>query len=276
MQPAASALEGGGLWIADVFNLERRSEKETRDRELLEFFESRRIEGVIISPTSEYADRDDNPFLSCRLPIVVVDRDMASGLDSVLLDHKGAVRKAMDYLLSMGHRRIALYASGTDLRPGREKLAGYKESLAAAGLGFDPSLVHLSTSWIESSHTAMADMLRLQRRPTALIALAPRLLAGAMRVARDAGLQVPQDLSVIGMGTTESLELMYPPATALRYNYEQSAQAIVRLIIERVQGTARDEPRRVVVPWDLVLGSSCTPPPNTPPRSPEARRHPSS
>lgn len=236
------------------------SEHPARDRELLSFFENRRLEGVIASPMTEYPDSPDCPFTRCKLPLVLVDRELGHPFDSVLVDHRLGIRQAMDYLITLGHKRIALFVSSAALRPGREKLAGYREALEAAGLAFDEALVYTPASWLESSRTRMSEMLTLAQPPTALIALGTQLLSGAVRVAREAGLDVPRDLSVIGIGTLATLDLMYPPVTALRYNFERSAQATVRLMVERINGTAPEGARSVIVESDLVIGASCAKP----------------
>ncbi|WP_395346298.1 LacI family DNA-binding transcriptional regulator [Variovorax sp. UC122_21] len=235
------------------------SERQTRDRELVAFFENRRLEGIIASPTFEYPDPEDCPFAQSKLPVVICDRDMGAAFDSVLIDHLRGMRRAVDYLLSLGHRRIALFVSSASLRPGREKLAGYKASLAAAGIAFDERLVFMPNSWIESSSTRMSEMLALDAPPTAIIALGTRMLSGAVHVAHEAGLEIPRDLSVIGIGEASTLELMYPPLTMLRYNFERSAQLAVKLMMDRVADEAPAHPRKLMVDWDLVLGRSCAP-----------------
>jgi LacI family transcriptional regulator len=235
------------------------SDRPARDRELVAFYENRRLEGIIASPSFEYPDPRDCPFSSTSLPVVVVERDLGDAFDCVLMNHAAGLRQAMDYLLSLGHSRIALFVSGANLAPGREKLRGYRAALDAAGLAFDPGLVFMPESWLESSRQTMARMLKMPSPPTALIALGTQMLSGAIHVVRESGLEVPRDFSIIGIGTMETLELMYPPATALRYDYHRSAEVAVQLMLDRIAGTAGDVPRRVILEWDLVMGGSCGP-----------------
>ncbi|MDK2659036.1 substrate-binding domain-containing protein [Cupriavidus consociatus] len=84
-----------------------------------------------------------------------------------------------------------------------------------------------------------------------------RLLSGAVYAARKAGLEIPRNLSVIGIGTPETPELMYPPLTTLRFNIEAAAEAAARLMLDRLEGIVDASPRNVTVPLDLVLGESC-------------------
>ena len=234
------------------------SERQPRDRELVSFFKNRRLDGIIASPGYEYPDPAECPFTASGLPVVIVDRDMGASFDSVKIDHHSGLRQAMSYLFTLGHTRIALLVSTARLRPGREKLSGYREALETAGLGFDEDLVFMPESWMESSSQPMRKMLALEQPPTAIVALGTRLLSGAVHVAREAGLEIPRDMSVIGIGAYETRDLMYPPVTALRYNFERSAEAAVRLMMDRVHDGA-SEVREVLVPWDLIIGETCGP-----------------
>lgn len=228
-----------------------------RDRELVSLFETRRLEGIIAAPSVESESPAEFLFSSCELPVVILDRETPVPMDAVMLDHRAGVRQSVDYLVSLGHRRIALFGPGEHIRPGREKLLGYQDGLAAASIAYDPGLVFMSRSAVDSSRVQMSAMLALDQPPTAIIALGTRLLSGAVYAARRAGLDIPRDLSVIGIGTPETLELMYPPLTTLRFNIEAAAEAAARLMLDRLEGITESLPRSVSVPLDLVLGESC-------------------
>jgi len=236
------------------------SETPARDQELLRYFENHRLEGVIALPVAEYPDPSTCPFTACGLPIVLVDRELGHPFDSVLVDHRLGIGQAVEYLVTLGHQRIALFASSVATRPGREKLAGYREALDRAGLAFDEALVYLPDQWLESPRERMSAILQLSRPPTALISIGTHMLSAAVRVARERGLDIPRDLSVIGIGTTEMLELMYPPVTSLRYSFERSSQACVRLMLERISGAAAGPAQQVMVYPELVMGGSCARP----------------
>ena len=74
-------------------------------------------------------------------------------------------------------------------------------------------------------------------------------------------MDIPHDMSVVAIGTMQTLELMYPPVTALRYNFQDSARVVVQLILERIERTVPQQARTVIIPSDLILGSSCGPAP---------------
>lgn len=230
-----------------------------KEQELLTLFENRRLEGIIASPSVEGLPRARNPFAKVALPLVIIDREIDSDGDVVYQDHRSGVRQAVEYLAALGHRRIAMFGPSVSIRPGREKLLGYRDGLEGCGLAFDPALVCMLRSAVDSPEAQMADMLRLPQRPTALIGLGTRILSGALHTARRAGLEIPRDLSIVGIGTDEVFALMYPPMTTLRFNIGQVAQATADLMLDRLTHTATVPPRKVTVPLDLVIGESCLP-----------------
>lgn len=237
-----------------------------RESELLTLFENRRLEGVMASPSVEAVPRGRNPFARCKLPLLIFDREIDCDADLVFQDHRDGVRQAVAYLVSLGHRRIAMFGPSVAIRPGREKLLGYRDGLREAGLPFDDALVCMLKSAVDSPEAEMRQMLALDAPPTALIALGTSILAGALRSARGAGRVVPDDLSVMGIGTESVFALMHPTLTTLRFNIEQAAEAAASLMLDRIAGTAPAAPRKVTVPMDLVLGASCARAVTTPAR----------
>lgn len=225
-----------------------------REAELLHLFENRRLEGAFVSPSDE---RQSAAFARSNLPLVVLDRDIDFPADAVLQEHRGGLAQAVAHLADLGHRRIALFGPNLGIRPGREKLLGYRDGLARAAIDFDPALVCMLDSAVQSSQDQMTTMLALRSPPTALIALGTRLLSGALRSARAAGRTVPRDLSVIGIGTDDAFALMDPPLTTLRVDIERLAQAAASLMLRRIDERSADKPRRITVPLELVVGASC-------------------
>ncbi len=242
---------GFSLLVASAYDMP------SREEELLTLFESRQLEGIIASPSLENVPRKQNPFARCKLPLIIIDRDIDCDADFICQDHRTGVRQAVEYLASLGHRRIALLGPSMAIRPGREKQLGYRDGLEAAGLDFDPALVCMLQSAVDSSRQQMEQMLGLPERPTALIGLGTRILSGALHTARRSGLDIPRDLSIIGIGTDEVFAFMYPPMTILRFNIEQAARATADLMIERLNGDSVPAPRRITVPLDLVIGGTC-------------------
>jgi len=203
------------------------------EKELLTLFENRRLEGIIASPSQEGLPPSIDPFARCKLPLVILDRAITCETDMIYQDHRQAVRLAVDYVISMGRRRIALFSPSVDIRPGREKLLGYEDALREHGIAYDPALVCMLRSAVDSAEAQMSDMLSLRSPPTALLALGTGMLSGALRSVRRSGLRIPQDISVMVIGTEEAFALTHPPLKTLRFNSEKIVDMAARLMLDR-------------------------------------------
>jgi len=242
---------GFSLLVASTYD------QPSREAELLALFESRRLEGVIVSPSREDFSDENNPYDRCKLPLLVFDRDVEFKADLILQDHRAGVRQATEYLAALGHRRIALFGPTLAIRGGREKLEGYKEGLERQGIAFDPELVCMLRSVTGAPVRQMEAMLQLDKPLTAMIGLGTSMLASAISTARRAGRRIPEDLSVIGIGTEAGFALMHPPMTALRFNLNQVAQAATELMMRRLSDPSAAEQFTRMVPLELVVGESC-------------------
>ncbi len=236
-----------------------------RERAAAAEFRSRRLDGILVAPGNDASAKDWQELASAGVAGVILDRDMPQededgAWPAVLVDHRGGARAATRYLIGLGHRRIALLTPGARMRPGRERIAGFLEAFAEAGI--DPSGARLciqESSMDFAQGDAMAQ-LRGDRRPTAMIALGTRILAGALRAARDLGLSVPRDLSVLSVGDTDLAAVHTPAITALRWDLEDVGRAAAELLLQRLRGGDAGGQSRALLPVDLVLRDSCAPP----------------
>jgi LacI family transcriptional regulator len=107
-------------------------------------------------------------------------------------------RTLTNTLLAAGHRRIGHIAGEAWLDAGRDRIAGYREALEARGIGFDPALVMNLGSAVSAGHDGMHALLDLADPPTAVFCFNDRMAVGAFEAARERGLRVPDDLSIVG------------------------------------------------------------------------------
>ena len=178
----------------------------------------------------------------------------------VCIDDQIAGRQAMDHLLNLGHRRIAmLEAIDPDQPPmvsGRT--AAYHAALHEAGIPIDPQLVQASDWGGENGAASMSKLLGLRNPPTAVYAHSDEVALGAIRTIRRAGLRIPQDISVIGIDD-HPLAALTDLTTIRQEVFEQGAQA-ARILLNLLQGST-DINQAVTVPTHLVVRHSTAPPP---------------
>jgi LacI family transcriptional regulator len=195
-------------------------------------------------------------------PFVVVDPrvPLDEGIPAVSAAHASGARAAVEHLLSLGHRRIAVITGPPAWMASTERLNGYRGALAAAGVMPDPALVAESTFEIASGETAARGLLALPDRPTAIFAFNDNAAVGTLRAARDLGLRVPEDLSVVGFDDSEQAAIVTPALTTVRQPLAEMGRMAVSLLL-RLLENQRVEALNVELATRLVVRSSTAAPP---------------
>src|SRR5918992_1544694 len=232
------------------------------------------VDGFIVFSTPS-GDPRLEAALARGLPTITVDEPYDVPTPFIGIDDRSGCEAAGRHLVELGHRRVAVIAFPEYARDDRtlpfdvcrERLAGYR---AALGEDFDPELVF--TAYTNHSGTGkrlLAEMLELDPMPTAVLAMSDVLAAGAVRGAVEAGLRVPDDLSVIGFDDVPSAQLTDPPLTTVTQPIEQKGELTARAILSAIARENGDEPpagseespARSVLPTRLVVRGSTGPPP---------------
>jgi LacI family transcriptional regulator len=199
------------------------------------------------------AQRPDIPtvLLNCTCS----DRSRAS----VIPGEVGGAFGAVDHLLAQGHRRIAFINGEPWMDAARDRLKGYRQALATADLPFDAALVR-EGDWMSGTGFEHALSLLQQPRPPSAIFCANDLMAlGALEAARQLGLAVPRQLSLIGYDDQEQARHARPAlSTVLLPNFAMGQWAVERLIDEAAQGPL--PPRQIKMDCPLVLRESVATP----------------
>lgn len=244
-----------------------------RERAAAAEFRGRRVDGMLVAPGGDANAKAWRALVAAGTPVVIVDRD-APGREAgdggededevswpaVQVDHRGGARAATRYLLGIGHRRIALLTADAVMRPSRERIQGFREIFDEAGVDPAGARLCLQSSAMDFAHGDTLALLRGDSAPTAIVALGTRILAGVLRAARDLGLVVPRDLSVMSVGDTDLAAVHTPAITALRWSLEDVGRAAADLLLRRLRGEASQAQSHALLPVDLVLRDSCAPP----------------
>ncbi|MCZ7646755.1 MAG: GntR family transcriptional regulator [Planctomycetota bacterium] len=190
-----------------------------------------------------------------RFPVVCADFDFPGG-DSVQIDNAGALAQAARYLVQLGHREIA-YLSAPNSRTSKERLEGLREALREHGLAHDERLVwritpspHISYEQFPAFHAA--------RQFTAICCYEDLSACGVIKAARERGLRVPEDLSVVGCGNLPLGEFANVPLTTLDVRTPALTKRAVRLLLDRIRGGG-GEAEKIRVPAELIVRGSTGP-----------------
>jgi DNA-binding LacI/PurR family transcriptional regulator len=192
-------------------------------------------------------------------PIVLVECEVR-GFSSVRLDGQGGAAAAVEHLLALGHRRIGhLAAASTWKQLFQLRDRGRREALGAVGLDPDAQPVEHTAFPLAAAHAAGRRLLDRPDRPTAVICDDDRLAAGLYLAARERGLRIPEDLSVVGFDDLELALVLEPALTSLRVDAEHLGATAFGLLAERIADPAA-RARRLVQPVTFVERASTAPP----------------
>jgi LacI family repressor for deo operon, udp, cdd, tsx, nupC, and nupG len=187
--------------------------------------------------------------------VFVGARPREEAVDSVALDDEGAAVTATNHLLALGHRRIATICGPMREDCSQDRLAGYQQALAAAGVCVDPHLV-IEGDWSATSgHEAFQRLVRLPEPPTAIFAQNDRMAIGVLRAAREAGLHVPDDLAVIGVDDMPLASYFDPPLTTMRQDLVEIGCQAAQLLIRAVENPGAER-QHLRLPAELIVRKS--------------------
>lgn len=206
---------------------------------------------IIVTPTVLDADPG--------VPVVAVDPHTGpSGLPTVDSDNTAGAFMATEHLLGLGHRRIAFLGGRPDLESARLREQGFRQAMARAGVPVDEHLVAVGGYRPDSAAGPARALLTADEPPTAVFAANDLSAIAVVDVARELGLRVPADLSVIGFDNVPESALACPPLTTISQPLQEMGAQALHLLVDLVAG--RDTPTHLRLPTELVVRSSCAPP----------------
>jgi DNA-binding LacI/PurR family transcriptional regulator len=211
--------------------------------------------------------------LERRLPMVVVGEPKLDGHTFVAIEDRRGARLAAEHLIDLGHRRLGIVHERTrddgyagPLTPERElnqlyddtreRLAGYREALEAAGIDWRTTAKYeVNRNLLERGLEGGRALLTAADRPTAMLASTDLLALGALEAARELGLEVPRDVSVVGFDDVPGAAWSRPPLTTVHQPLLEKGEVAGRMLI------AACPDREVVLPVELIVRGTTAPPP---------------
>jgi len=224
-----------------------------RERKLVSAFASRRVDGLIIQPSSE----DHSYLLTERkagTAIVFVDRPPAFfDADTVLTDNAAGVRRGVRHLVEHGHRRIGYLGDLHKIATAVERHRGYVEELADHRIDIDETIVRLDLKGIEKAEAAAIELLRMPQPPTALFSGQNLITIGAFRALRQLGLH--QRVALIGFDDILLADLLQPAITVIAQDPAAIGRTAAEMLFRRLDGDRSPSEHRVVVTRMIARGS---------------------
>ncbi|MFE0758620.1 LacI family DNA-binding transcriptional regulator [Inquilinus sp. NPDC058860] len=230
-----------------------------REHERVRALLSRRVDGLIIVPTRDWS-ATEREMRHHRIPVVVLDRVAAQDrFPSVAVDNAAATRLGTEHLLGLGHRDLAFVINSTRLWNSAARVEGYLAAMRAAGLE-QRARVLLPGMTEEETRAGVLPVLTADRRPTAVFTGSNVATLGVLRAVQDAGMSIPQDLSLLAFDDFAWLTVLRPFVSAIRQPTEALAGHAWRILTAAFE--APDRPaEHIRLPAPLIVRETTAAPP---------------
>ncbi|WP_051325874.1 LacI family DNA-binding transcriptional regulator [Glycomyces tenuis] len=215
---------------------------------------------VFAGPTVDQSEQLD----SRGIPLVFVDPtgEPSHRFPSVGASNWNGGLAATRHLLELGHRRIAVITGPEHMIASRARLDGYRAAMDLVGVPVDPGLMRVGDFEIASGRELARELLRLSEPPTAVFACNDGMALGVYQAATEAGLRIPDDLSVVGFDDLPLAEWHIPPLTTVRQPLHEMAAAAANMVVAVAEGKALHR-HRVELSTELIERASTAPPRRT-------------
>jgi DNA-binding LacI/PurR family transcriptional regulator len=225
------------------------------EKRLEQYVSAGHIDGVVLT-----ALRMDDPLperLAARgVPVVVNGRPAGGALASYVdADSRGGAKAATAHLIGQGRRRVATITGALDMSAARERLQGYRDAIAEAGLRVDPDLEATGDFTRDGGGLAMIQL--LERRPDldGLFVASDTMAVGALRELQVAGRRIPEDVAIVSFDDQPVAATTVPPLSSVRHPIEDMSREMVRLLLHTID-TGDFTPAQVTFPTTLVVRES--------------------
>lgn len=231
-------------------------------RSVFEHFLLRKRVDAVIAISLELTGGEVSRLLAMNTPIVGIGGPLP-GVRTLSIDDVAVARQATEHLLRLGHRALGYIGgdqeSERDFHLPTNRRVGFDAALAAAGIHPDPHLIATADFTIEGGHRAALQLLTGHHRPTAIFAASDEMAIGAILAARELGLRVPDDVSVIGIDDHE-LAAFFGLTTIAQFPAEQGRLAVEILMEELHPGGGGGGNLNIPLRVNLIVRSSTAPP----------------
>lgn len=231
-------------------------DKPKKERTYLEILREKRVDGLILG-TAHIKDKSILELERQKFPYMLISRNIER-LDKncIIIDDVAGGIMATEYLIKLGHQRIAHITGPLQTRSALNRLKGYKLALKKYGIEYRDELVGEGDFRIKGGYQVMKRYLKLAKPPTAIFAANDLLALGAMQAIQKKNFSIPDDFSVIGFNDIELASFVYPPLTTIRQPILEMGNLAVKMLLKIITDKEFNQ-RRVVLQPKLIIRESC-------------------
>ncbi|HET9472924.1 MAG TPA: substrate-binding domain-containing protein, partial [Steroidobacteraceae bacterium] len=216
------------------------------------------IQGLLLAPPCAEV-LAGSPVLSELNVAAIATAGALPDMHTVRIDNRTATARLTEYLIRLGHRRIGFIAGPPRHGDSKERRVGYEQAMQQSDIPVQQELIADGEFTFESGRLGAEQLLDLSDKPTAIIASNDEMSAGALWMAQQLGLKLPDDLSVVGFDDTPTALKTWPPLTVIRQPINAMVERAVALLMEEAREAEPTVPSDVVLDYTLVERASTSP-----------------
>lgn len=231
-------------------------ENPNKERFYLEVLKSESVDGIILPPIHQFGEEIEN-FIDLGIPIVCVDRKlMRKNVDTVVIGNEKGGYDAVNHLIELGHKKIAILTSSLQFSSFDERQKGYERALKENGIEIDKRLIKEGDPRSsEAARELTNELLDLDTPPTAIFATNNLMTLGVLEALNKHDLRIPDDISIVGFDDLPWAKAISPPLTAVKQPAYEMGQKAAELFFKRVEDPSR-EAEEIVLEPKLVIRES--------------------
>ncbi|MGE5631889.1 MAG: LacI family DNA-binding transcriptional regulator [Caulobacteraceae bacterium] len=229
---------------------------ETREKAALDMLKKRKADGAILLASNidslwikEYSD--SFPIVQCSEYALELDAPRVS------IDNYKAAQDIMEYIIGLGHKRIATISSSNNYISTALRLQGYKDSLERHDIEVCKDYIASANAdySFKSGKAAAFKLLQQKSRPTAIFCISDTIALGAITAAKELGLRVPEDLTVIGFDDVDDTTMFHPYITTIAQPCYELGKESFR-ILHLCMNNGKETNKKVILPHDFIIRES--------------------
>ncbi|WP_339182519.1 LacI family DNA-binding transcriptional regulator [Oceanobacillus sp. FSL W7-1293] len=226
-----------------------------KEKEYIAILRKKYVDGIIIATGLKNA-KALQELKNSNIPIALLSREVPSlPLNTVLVNDYLGAYEATSYLIKRGHQRIAMITEDMYFSSVKARVDGYKQALEDEQMEVSKSLISIDNSSFMDASQSAEKLVNMKEAPTAIFASTEPLAIGAMQGVREAGLKIPDDVSIVGFDNSILAQMCYPQLTTVAQPTEEMAEKIVQLLVEEINGTEKVKQRIVLAPRLVIRGT---------------------
>jgi len=217
---------------------------------LLDIARNRLFDGLILLSHWPIHYSEISDLVKENFPFVIVNQRLeGEGVSCVDIDHYNGAKDAVTYLIRKGHSQIAHIRGPAEHRHAEERYRAFVDTLLEHGIQLKKEYIVEGNFRRLSGRTAMEQLLELNPLPTALFAANDKMAIGALQVAREKGITIPQELHLVGFDGIEAVKYTYPPLPTVEQPLRELGKVAATMIIERIRG---GDMKKIILPCRMV------------------------